>query len=159
MLHHTPGPVPEEAGRRALMGLLTRAPRDAIAQGLARLADVPEFDDLRAPEVGLVMLRGRIAGTGAPFNLGEATAARAAVRLSTGAVGFGYVLGRDLGKARLIALADALWADPGRRDAIEAELLAPLRASLVEEDREAADRTAATRVDFFTMVRGEDAAS
>ncbi len=139
-----------------MMGLLARAARDDIAAGLSRLADLPAFDDLRTPEVGLVMLRGRMGGTGAPFNLGEATAARAAVRLANGAVGFGYALGRDLGHARLIALADALWADPGRRAEMEAVLLGPLRGLLAARDREAAERTAATKVDFFTMVRGED---
>ncbi len=59
-------------------------------------------------EDGLVMVRGRIGGDGAPFNLGEATVTRAAVRLASGEVGFGYVLGRDREKARLIALCDAL---------------------------------------------------
>ena len=54
------------------------------------------------------MVRGRVGGDGAPFNLGEATVSRAAVRLSTGEVGFGYTLGRDGEKAQLIALCDAL---------------------------------------------------
>jgi phosphonate C-P lyase system protein PhnG len=65
-------------------------------------------EDLREPENGLVMVRGRIGGDGAPFNLGEATVSRAAVRLSTGEVGFGYTLGRDRHKAQMIALCDAL---------------------------------------------------
>ena len=138
------------------MRLLARASREDLASGLAGLSDMPAFDDVRAPEIGLVMLRGRIAATGAPFNLGEATVARASVQLSTGQLGFGYGLGRDLAKARLAALADALWADPGRRADLEAKLLEPLRRKLAEEDRAAAERTAATRVDFFTMVRGED---
>ena len=54
------------------------------------------------------MVRGRIGGDGAPFNVGEATVTRAAVRLASGEIGFGYVLGRDHEKARLIALCDAL---------------------------------------------------
>src|SRR4051794_33186011 len=69
---------------------------------------VPDHEDLRTPENGLVMLRGRTGGDGAPFNLGEATVSRAAVRLATGEVGFGYTLGRDTAKARMIALCDAL---------------------------------------------------
>lgn len=141
------------------MGLLARASREDLASGLAGLPDIPPFDEVRAPEIGLVMLRGRIAATGAPFNLGEATVARASVRLATGEVGFGYCLGRDLPKARLAALADALWADPDRRSDLETQLLRPLRTKLAAQDREAAERTAATRVDFFTMVRGEDQAS
>lgn len=110
---------------------------------------------LRAPEIGLVMVRGRIGGDGAPFNLGEATVTRAAVSLPGGEVGFGHVLGRDRDKARLAALADALWQAPATRTAVEA-LLAPVRARL---DAEAARRrgcAAATKVDFFTMVRGDN---
>ena len=73
------------------------------------------------------MVRGRIGGDGAPFNLGEATVSRAAVRLSTGEVGFGYTLGRDRQKARMIALCDALVQSNEFADAVEAEVLAPLR--------------------------------
>ena len=69
---------------------------------------MPAHEDLREPENGLVMVRGRVGGDGAPFNLGEATVSRAAVRLSTGEVGFGYTLGRDRQKAKLIALCDAM---------------------------------------------------
>ena len=159
MVQDGSGTGDEATGRREMMFVLAHGSRDEIGAGLARLEDLPAFDDLRAPEVGLVMIRGRVAGTGAPFNLGEATVARAAVRLGNGAIGFGYVLGRDIGKARFIALADALWADPGRRRELEAELLGPMRAALAKRDREAAEYTAATRVDFFTMVRGEDSAS
>ena len=49
---------------------------------------VPRYEELRTAETGLVMLRGRIGGDGAPFNLGEATVTRAAVRLASGEVGF-----------------------------------------------------------------------
>jgi alpha-D-ribose 1-methylphosphonate 5-triphosphate synthase subunit PhnG len=142
--------------RRELMGLLARASRRQIAEGLARLDAPTDCEDLRAPEVGLVMLRGRIAGSGAPFNLGEATVARAAVRLPGGETGFSYVLGRDGDKARLAAIVDALWADRARRGDVEEKLLAPLRADFAEKDQLEARRTAATKVDFFTMTRGED---
>ena len=50
-------------------------------------------DVLRAPETGLVMLRGRMGATGAAFNLGEATVTRCAVRLTTGEEGHAYVHG------------------------------------------------------------------
>jgi alpha-D-ribose 1-methylphosphonate 5-triphosphate synthase subunit PhnG len=110
---------------------------------------------LRAPEIGLVMVRGRIGGDGAPFNLGEATVTRAAVSLPGGVIGFGHVLGRDREKARLAALADALWQAPATRDAVEA-LLAPVRERIAAETTLKRERAAATRVDFFTMVRGDN---
>jgi len=101
------------------------------------------------------MVRGRVGGDGAPFNLGEATVSRAAVRLDSGEVGFGYVLGRDGEKARLIALCDALIQSNNHGDALEAGVLSPLREKLLAERERKARQAAATKVDFYTMVRGE----
>jgi alpha-D-ribose 1-methylphosphonate 5-triphosphate synthase subunit PhnG len=101
------------------------------------------------------MVRGRIGGDGAAFNLGEATVSRAAVRLSTGEVGFGYALGRDGEKARMIALCDAMVQSDGFTGLVEAKVLAPLRAAMTAKRHRIAAETAATRVDFYTLVRGE----
>jgi alpha-D-ribose 1-methylphosphonate 5-triphosphate synthase subunit PhnG len=140
--------------RQAAMAVLAHSDAAAIAGRLGAIA-VPAYEDLREPEHGLVMVRGRIGGDGAPFNVGEATVSRAAVRLATGEVGFGYTLGRDRQKARLIALCDALVQSNEFSGAVETTVLAPLRAAIVaERDRKAAE-TAATRVDFYTLVRGE----
>ena len=137
------------------MAALADAQAHEIAGGLKRIGAQPRHVDLRPPEVGLVMVRGRIGGDGAPFNLGEATVSRAAVRLATGEVGFGYTLGRDLKKAGMLALCDAMVQSRGHADAVEAGVLAPLRAAMLAgRDRKSAE-AAATRVDFYTKVRGE----
>ena len=144
----------KQAQRKAAMTVLAHADAAQIARHLDAIA-LPPYENLREPENGLVMVRGRIGGDGAPFNLGEATVSRAAVRLATGEVGFGYTLGRDRQKARMIALCDALVQSDEFADAVEADVLAPLRAVRISiEDRKAAE-TAATRVDFYTLVRGE----
>ncbi|MGH6679546.1 MAG: phosphonate C-P lyase system protein PhnG [Bradyrhizobium sp.] len=140
--------------RRAAMAVLAQASATEIAARLAALA-LPPHEDLREAENGLVMVRGRIGGDGAPFNLGEATVSRAAVRLASGEVGFGYSLGRDKQKARMIALCDALVQSPQFAEAVEATVVAPLRAALLAARRQKAAQAAATRVDFYTMVRGE----
>ena len=101
------------------------------------------------------MVRGRIGGDGAPFNLGEATVSRAAVRLASGEMGFGYTLGRDRRKAQMIALCDAMIQSVDHAERIETQVLAPLRAVITAERSRKAAETAATRVDFYTMVRGE----
>ena len=142
------------ARRRAAMAVLAQADAADIAARLESVA-VPSQQDLREPENGLVMVRGRTGGDGAPFNLGEATVSRAAVRLATGEVGFGYTLGRDAAKARMIALCDAMVQSEQFAGLVEAEIIAPLRAAmLAKRDRKAAE-VAATRVDFYTLVRGE----
>lgn len=142
--------------RKRVADLLARADIHDLNRCWDALAPQPEVKMLRGPETGLVMVRGRIGGGGAPFNLGEATVSRATVRLGNGLVGHSHVLGAHLKRARLAAIFDALWQDDDHRDRIEAELLRPLEAGMTEDKRKKSEEVAATRVDFFTMVRGED---
>jgi alpha-D-ribose 1-methylphosphonate 5-triphosphate synthase subunit PhnG len=153
----SPAPIEADdtAGRRAAMATLADARADEIASLLAALGP-PDYVELRPVETGLVMLQGRIGGDGAPFNFGEATVTRAAVRIGSGEVGFAHVLGRDRNKARLAALCDALWQDEATRQRVEREVLAPIRQRLADERTRRREQTAASRVDFFTLVRGED---
>jgi alpha-D-ribose 1-methylphosphonate 5-triphosphate synthase subunit PhnG len=144
----------EQAQRQAAMAVLAHSDTADIVGHLAAIA-LPAHENLRQPENGLVMVRGRIGGDGAPFNLGEATISRAAIRLATGEIGFGYTLGRDAQKAQMIALCDALVQSNEFAGAVETKVLAPLRAAMISERNRKAAETAATRVDFYTMVRGE----
>src|SRR5712671_4419239 len=144
----------KQARRRAAMAVLAHSDAAGIASRLEAIA-VPAYENLREPENGLVMLRGRIGGDGAPFNLGEATVSRAAVRLATGEIGFGYTLGRDSAKARMIALCDAMVQSEQFADEVETKVITPLRAAMVAKRNRNAAETAATRVDFYTLVRGE----
>jgi alpha-D-ribose 1-methylphosphonate 5-triphosphate synthase subunit PhnG len=140
--------------RRAAMTVLAHSDAAAIAECLGAI-QLPAHEALREPENGLVLVRGRIGGDGAPFNLGEATVSRAAVRLASGEIGFGYTLGRDSGKARMIALCDAMVQSRELADAVETNVLAPLRSAMLATRERRSAEAAATRVDFYTMVRGE----
>ncbi|MCO5162471.1 MAG: phosphonate C-P lyase system protein PhnG [Mesorhizobium sp.] len=150
------GTRPDSDARREMMAVLAHAPSSRLA-GLWRDAGFDAAaEPVRGPETGLVTVRGRIGGGGAPFNVGEATVTRATVRLAGGEVGHSYALGRDADKARIAATIDALWQKPELRPRLEDLILAPLRR---EHDANAVRRAAevaATKVDFFTMVRGED---
>jgi len=141
--------------RREAMSVLAASDSGEIARHLAALGDVPPHESLRAGENGMVMVRGRIGGDGAPFNLGEATVSRAAVRLAGGETGVGYVLGRDREHARLIALVDALMQTAAHAEAVERYVLAPIRARLDAARRTDAEQVAARKVEFFTLVRGK----
>jgi alpha-D-ribose 1-methylphosphonate 5-triphosphate synthase subunit PhnG len=143
-----------QAQRKLAMAVLAHSDAADISGRLDAIA-LPAHENLREPENGLVMVRGRIGGDGAPFNLGEATVSRAAVRLSTGEVGFGYTLGRDRQKAQMIALCDAMVQSDQFAGSVEANVIAPLRAAIVAKQNRQAAETAATRVDFYTLVRGE----
>jgi alpha-D-ribose 1-methylphosphonate 5-triphosphate synthase subunit PhnG len=150
----------EEAERNAERKAAMAALAMASAGEIRRLWDAAGIETdaqaLRGPETGLVTVRGRIGGAGAPFNFGEATVTRATVRLPGGEVGHAYALGRDKEKARISAIADALWQNPARRAEIEEKIIAPLKAAQADTDEKRRTETAATKVDFFTMVRGED---
>lgn len=143
------------AARKEWLGLLARSPADEIARLWASLQFTPEHTQLRAPEIGGVMVRGRAGAVGAAFNLGEMTVTRASVKLADGTVGHGYVQGRGKGHALQAALIDALMQTAAAGD-LEVGLLAPLRTAMAKRKSNRAAKAAATKVDFFTLVRGED---
>jgi alpha-D-ribose 1-methylphosphonate 5-triphosphate synthase subunit PhnG len=145
----------QEARRRAI-GLLARATLSELDGPLDARFGTVAATDLKPIETGLVMLRGRMGGDGSAFNMGEATVTRAIVSLPDGLRGYGFILGRDRKLARLAAIADALWQRPAARAIIESEILTPVAARLAAEQAGAQTETAATRVDFFTLVRGEN---
>jgi alpha-D-ribose 1-methylphosphonate 5-triphosphate synthase subunit PhnG len=150
------GPSGDQAVRRAAMAVLAESETAEIATRIAALGELPAHENARQAESGLLMMRGRISGDGSPFNVGELTVSRAAVRLASNELGFGYVLGRDHEKARLVALCDALLQTENYREGVERQVIEPLKAAQYTKRKLAADRTAATRVEFFTLVRGED---
>jgi alpha-D-ribose 1-methylphosphonate 5-triphosphate synthase subunit PhnG len=104
----------------------------------------------------MVMLRGRVGGDGARFNLGEATITRCTLRLADGTVGVGTVRGRDARQAEMIAMCDALLQLPSMAAKVRAEVMNALAQA--ERDRNARHdaATAGSRVDFYALVRGED---
>lgn len=146
----------QQGARQRAMSAFAAAPHALLRNAWSGIGDGIETAPLRGPEIGLVMLRGRIGGGGGPFNLGEASVTRASVKLASGQIGHAMILGRDPEKARLAALLDAAWQRPDWRARIEAEVVSPALAAEAEADRAHAEEAEATRVDFFTMVRGED---
>jgi alpha-D-ribose 1-methylphosphonate 5-triphosphate synthase subunit PhnG len=155
MQQHEPVTSDLRERRQQAMAVLAEASPTEIARDLAGIGSIPSYQEIRKAESGLVIVRGRIGGDGAPFNVGEATVSRCAVELGTGEVGFSYVLGRDHGKARLIAYCDALMQRDEFRERVERIVLAPIRTRLDAARELKAEQAAATKVEFFTLVRGE----
>ncbi|WP_438751294.1 phosphonate C-P lyase system protein PhnG [Pararhizobium sp. O133] len=141
--------------RKRVMGLLARATVAELQAGWQAIEPKPEVLPVRGPETGLIMVRGRVGGGGDAFNLGEATVSRATVRLTTGEVGHGQLLGNDRERARLAAIFDALQQRPEYRQTV-LRMVEAIEGRIDDEDRLQAEQTAATRVDFFTMVRGDN---
>ncbi|UWQ90359.1 phosphonate C-P lyase system protein PhnG [Rhodobacteraceae bacterium M382] len=148
-------PAITEPERKRWMSLLAKASPLRLQMLLDGLGDHPDHSWLRVPETGGVMVQGRMGGTGAPFNLGEMTVTRCALRIDSGEVGHGYVQGRDRDHAGRAALVDALMQTP-RADEIEVQILGPLASEATSRAQDRAAHAAATKVEFFTMARGED---
>lgn len=139
--------------RKGWMSVLAKAAPGRLA---ALMPDLPAHEVLRTPETGAVMVRGRAGATGAPFNLGEVTVTRCSVRLSCGTVGHAWVQGRDKAHARRAAVIDALMQTDAA-DTHAAHILQPLEREAAAARAARAAKAAGTKVEFFTMVRGEDA--
>jgi len=142
--------------RRRWMAVLAQAAPEELERRWQDVPAQPPYRMLRPPETGLVMVRGRAGGTGMRFNVGEMTVTRCALELEGGAVGVAYVRGRDRRHAELAAMLDALLQDPARRDDLERTVVEPLAAAQTARRRTASKRVAPSRVEFFTMVRGDD---
>jgi len=152
-LDDSPQSATEKTARQHWMSLLASAKPQRL-DALFPRERFPHFVYLRKPETGLVMLRGRVGGTGSPFNMGEATVTRCAIRLDDGTVGHAFVMGRSHEHALRAAICDALLQ--GADSDLPQTLIAPLTQERDHRERDLALKNAATKVDFFTMVRGED---
>ncbi len=151
--------APETSRRRQRwMSVLAKARTEALLALWDELDERFEAERaiwLRRPEAGLVMVRGRAGGSGAPFNMGEMTVTRCAARLGA-FTGHAYIAGRKRRHAEVAALLDALLQDPSRTEELEAKVIAPLIDDAESRDETRRRKAGATKVDFFTMVRGED---
>jgi alpha-D-ribose 1-methylphosphonate 5-triphosphate synthase subunit PhnG len=144
----------ESRRRQRWLSLLAKSPCARLEALWAEIqSELPPASALRRPEIGLVMVQGRISGTGAAFCAGEMTATRAAVRLDSGEVGIGYVGGRNARHAEIVATVDALGQRAEWRGLLDRRIVAPLAEEAEARRRLAAQRTNATKVDFFTVAR------
>lgn len=141
-----------DPARKALMATFAKAAPSRLA-GL--LPDLPAHTVLRQPEIGAVMVQGRIGATGPAFNLGEMTVTRTSIRLATGEVGHAWVQGRDKGHALRAAALDAMMQTGAAADLMK-RVIQPLAAEARSDRVKRTAKAASTKVDFFTLVRGED---
>jgi alpha-D-ribose 1-methylphosphonate 5-triphosphate synthase subunit PhnG len=145
---------PTIAARQRWIGVLARAVGDELSRHESALRDA-EYQLIRAPEIGMTLVRGRMGGTGAAFNVGEMSVTRCVVRLADGRTGYSYLAGRDKPRAELAALADAHLQGPQQQHWL-AQLIEPLAQAQARRRAEKDAETAASKVEFFTLVRGED---
>jgi alpha-D-ribose 1-methylphosphonate 5-triphosphate synthase subunit PhnG len=144
------------AARADWMRVMALAGDEALAQAYESLGPLPSARPLRPAQTGMAMVRGRAGGTGAQFNVGEMTVTRCAVSFADGVVGVAYVQGRSPRHAERAAMLDGLLQMPAWHERVRQRVIEPLRQAHAERAARAAAAAAQTRVEFFTMVRGEN---
>lgn len=150
--HGDSGNTGDKAARQRWLAILAQAPCEALECALEAYAP-PPLTWLRRPQTGLFMVRARAGGTGAQFNLGEASVTRCAVQDEVGRIGVGYVRGSDARHAELVALFDLLLQNDDRRAELLATVITPLTERQQATHATRSRQAAATRVNFYTLAR------
>lgn len=140
--------------RQAWMAILAKSSVADLEKQIKIWGKLPEYTFLRQPEIGLTMVRGRAGGTGEVFNLGEMTVTRCVVKLGK-TTGFGYVGGRSKRHAELAAVCDGLLQQEKWFEEIRDRIIQPLQKIIQQKQVKQQSQTEATKVEFFTMLRGE----
>ena len=141
--------------RQQWMSILAKSSSRELEDAWQEMSEKPIYRNLHKPETGSIMVRGRAGGSSIRFNLGEMTATRCTIQIVKGHVGSAYVMGRDHRHAELAAIFDALLQDPLHHHKISNSVVSILKDSCDKRKEEVSKKSAATKVDFFTMVRGE----
>ncbi|MGX5102021.1 phosphonate C-P lyase system protein PhnG [Enterobacter cloacae] len=143
--------------RQRWMRVLAHSQPAALRERMNALGLTPDYDTIRAPEIGLVQIQARMGGTGERFFAGDATLTRAAIRLNSGTLGYSYVLGRDKAHAERCAVIDALLQEQPHFQTLMETLIVPLEADRAARIAARQAEVNTSRVDFFTLVRGDNA--
>ena len=147
--------------RQRRMAALAQADENALEAEAAKIFASFSYTFLRRPEAGLIMLEGRAGNSGQRFNFGEMLVTRCVVRLETQdnkatKEGYAFIQGNRPRHAELAAVFDALLQLEDWAESLDRLLIEPLLARREKQLKKRADETARTKVDFFTLVRGED---
>jgi alpha-D-ribose 1-methylphosphonate 5-triphosphate synthase subunit PhnG len=146
----------KQTQRQEWMAALALADEGRLREAWDSMAARPDYQIVRGPETGLVMARARSGNVGERFNLGEMTVTRCSVSLADGIMGHAFIGGIKPGHACLAAVFDALMQLPERREGLRQELIEPLLRKRQEHLARRHDEVRPSRVDFFTLVRGDE---
>lgn len=141
--------------RQKNLSILAKAPLSNMLEYWEGINIDATFNFLKKPEVGMAMVRAQAGSGGENFNMGEMTMTRCVVRLDSTEIGYGFVAGRSKKKSELVALIDACWQKKSLKNIIEEKIIAPLHCVQISKEKIISENTESSKVNFFTMVRGE----
>ena len=141
--------------RQRWISVLAKASVGELTDAWDTITNKPDYRFLRQPETGMIMVRAKTGGSGQAFNLGEMTVTRCTVKTGSGFVGCGYVMGRDHQHAAYAALFDAILQDENHRPYVLETIISQFERTQQRQKDIDSKKSAASKVDFFTMVRGD----
>ncbi|WP_299197015.1 phosphonate C-P lyase system protein PhnG [uncultured Amphritea sp.] len=142
--------------RQRWISVLAKAPTESLLKLSDPVVSDMQFELIREPEIGLTQVRARMGGKGDAFNMGDMTVTRCVVRSQGDSLGFSYVAGRNKPHALRAAQLDAMLQLADFHQPLTDMIIEPLNQLMLNTQQQKQQATAATKVDFFTLVRGED---
>lgn len=141
--------------RKEWIGLLGSADPKDLEAAKKEYAQGVKITHVVTPETGMIMVQAKADGSNGRFNLGEVTVSRCVLEVKKTYMGTAWVMGSDLRHAELAALFDALLQDPATHDPLANTLIKKLKIKQTAKNERMAQDAADTRVEFFTLKRGE----
>lgn len=141
--------------RKTWMGLLSCADPDDLATIRKNLDSLIDYIYIIKPETGMIMVQAKADGSKQRFNLGEAMVSRCILKVKEQYLGTSWIMGSNIKHAELAALFDALLQDPEYKKKLHTPLIEFLRKKAETKDRDLARDAVDTKVEFFTLKRGE----
>lgn len=154
--HQTKDQILNRTTRQHWMSVMAKSSAETLIALSDDYVNSHPFETIRAAEVGLTQVRGRMGGTGSQFNVGDMTITRCVVRSPEGHYGHSYIMGRNKDHATRAATLDAMLQDQIHQSLLMEKIIQPLAQDLAIKKVQKADTVAQTKVNFFTLVRGED---
>lgn len=142
--------------RQQWMSTLATADFEQLNQLWKTQSFTPSYQLIRAPEIGLAQVQARMGGTGNRFNVADVTVTRCVVKLTSGVLGYSYLSGRNKPHAELAAVIDGLMQSKRYQQELMLSIIEPLHATRMQKHQRRQQQVASSKVDFFTLVRGED---
>lgn len=142
--------------RQRAMGVMAKSELKAISDCWQTLNITLDYDTIKPAQVGMAMVRAQAGTEGLVYNQGEMTVTRCVLQeKATQVMGVGYTQGRSKQKATLMAEVDLALQNASHQNDVIEKLVEPLEQAHQRAVAQQNKATDATKVDFFTMVRGE----
>ncbi|WP_027695944.1 phosphonate C-P lyase system protein PhnG [Vibrio litoralis] len=145
-----------QSQRQQWMSALATADFEQLSELWKSQSFTPNYQLIRAPEIGLAQVQARMGGTGNRFNVTDVTVTRCVVKLESGDLGYSYLSGRNKPHAELAAVIDGLMQSETYQQELMMSVIEPLQTTRAQKHQLRQQQVAISKVDFFTLVRGED---